>query len=176
MSDTVTFSSGVYIGSDPGDGSQLGPGWFDDTPVVEFSQFTLEVSSIEVLTSVEGRPGDREPVLLRFEGSGMASAYNTLKLYDARRLLNGQPFATLSDFRDAEIHSGKLLRISLHLFGTVGALEEWGVLANVRNTVQGGQAGWMVTAVFHPCDLVNYTGTSSWVIRPGTDFGPDAGS
>ena len=171
---TVTFSSGVHAGvrSDSTDFIT----WFDETPTTQFAPVTLQLSDVQVLTSVEGRAGDREPVLLRFEGGGLPTAYNALKAIDAREVLNGAPKTNLSGFRDAEALSGYLLKMSLQLFGDSAAREEWGILTGVRNTIAGGARGWSVTAVFQPCDALAWRGTTNWFLSPTAYAGQSGGA
>ena len=166
MSDTVTFSSGVHIGA-RGAGS-INQAWFSASPTTQFTTFTLTLAAVQALTSIEGRPGDREPVLLRFQGGGLPAGYDALKAVDARELLNGGSRTTLTGALDAVALSGFLLNMSLELEGDTDPRSEWGVLTQVRNTVQGGMRGWSVSAVFVPCAVFWHTGTESAYVDPIT--------
>lgn len=161
---TVTFESGVHLGTRNDAADFID--WFDASPTTQFSPITVAVSSVQVLTSVEGRLGDGDPVLVQFGGGGLPSAYDALSAVAARGVLNGAPRKTLSGFRDAVIQSGFLLKMSMRLEWDSDARSEWGILTNLRNTVQGGQRGWRLSAVFHPCCAVAYTGLGSWVLNP----------
>jgi hypothetical protein len=160
---TVTFSSGVHVGarSDPADWRT----WFSATPTVQFTTFTLTLDDAQVLTSAEGRLGDREPVLMRFQGRGMAASYDLLKSVDARALVNGEPRVTISGFADAVAREGRLLKAAFQLRSDAVAREEWGILAGVRNLVDGS-GGWSVTATFYPCDLLLWSGTNTVFLSP----------
>jgi hypothetical protein len=160
---TVTFSSGVHTGYPIPFEDFIA--WFDPAVTVQFSPVTLALASVQVLTNVEGRAGDREPVLLRFEGGGLPAAYNALKAIDVRDL-QGEVKTTLSGWRDAVARSGFLVEMSLQLYGDTVARTEWGILTQVRNTVAGGERGWGVTAVFIPCDALNWLGTGNWFMSP----------
>ena len=162
---TVTFSSGVHAGTRASD-SDMNQAWFDASTTSQFTNVTLELADVQFLTQIEGRIGDREPVLLTFEGGGMADAYAELKAIDARDLLNGQPFSTLSGWRDAVARDGKLVQASIRLYGDDAARTEWGVLTQVRNRVVRAQLAWTVTAIFHPCDALFLTGTSTVHVTP----------
>ena len=161
---TVTFSSGVHVGTR--DDSTAFISWFAASPTTQFSTVTLALSDVQVLTSVEGRAGDREAVALRFAGGGLPAAYNALKAIDARSVLGGEPRTTLSDFRDAVARSGYLTLMTLRLYGDDAARTEWGIVTNVRNTVSGGERGWGVSAVFQPCDALSWVGTTNWFLTP----------
>jgi len=160
---SVTFSSGVHVGTR--DDSEAFVDWFADTTTTQFSPVTLALSSVQVLTSVEGRAGDGEPVLLRFEGGGMPTAYDALKAIDSRDVVGGAPRTTLGAFRDAVARSGRLVLMSLRLYGDDAARTEWGILTGVRNTVAGGERGWSVTAVFQPCDALGLI-AGAWYLTP----------
>ena len=163
---TVTFTSGIHVGQRP----EGAPGnfidWFAATTTAQFSTFSLQVSGVQVLTSVQGRVGDRDPVLLRFGGGGLPSAYNSLSAVAARGVLNGAPRVNISDFRDAAIRSGFLVNISMQLEGDAEPRPDWGILTNVQNSVAGGQRGWSVEAIFHPCDAAFWIGTRNWFLTP----------
>lgn len=161
---SVTFSSGVHVGTR--NDLVAFHGWFAPGLTTQFAPITLALSDVQVLTSVEGRAGDSEPVLLTFRGGGLPAAYDALKAIDCRDLLNGRPRTTLSGFRDAMARSGYLVQMSLQLEGDTEARTEWGVLANLRNTVAGGQRGWTVSGVFHPCDALGQIGTTRWYLTP----------
>jgi hypothetical protein len=160
---TVTFTSGVHVGVR--DDSIDFIDWFEATPTVQFATVTLALASVQVLTNVEGRAGDREPVLLRFEGGGLPASYNSLKAIDVREL-QGDVKTTLSGWRDAVARSGLMVEMSLRLYGDSEARTEWGILTQVRNTIAGGERGWGVTAVFIPCDALCWVGTSNWFMSP----------
>jgi hypothetical protein len=174
MSDVVTFTSGVHVGT-RGAGA-INQGWFGETPTTQFATFSLSLSDVQALTSVEGRAGDKEPVLLRFQGGGLPAAYEKLKAVDARDLLNGTGRTTLSGAMDAVARSGFLLEMALELEGDTAPRTEWGVLSQVRNSVAGGMRGWSVSAVFVPCAVFSWTGTENVFVDPITYATLDAGS
>lgn len=164
MADTVTFTSGVHVGA-RGSGA-ITQAWFAASPTTQFATFTLELSDVQALTSVEGRPGDGEPILLTFQGGGLPAAYNSLKAMDARDLLNGGARTTLSGARDAVARSGYLAQISLELEGDSAPRTEWGIVTQARNRVSGGMRGWSLSCVFVPCDFLWWTGTETVFTNP----------
>lgn len=160
---SVTFSSGVHVGTRNDAAAFIT--WFAASPTTEFSPVTLALSGVQVLTSAEGRVGDSEPVLLRFEGSGLTSAYDALKAIDSRDVVGGAPRTTLGGFKDAVARSGRLMQISLRLYGDSAARTEWGILSGVRNSVAGGERGWSVSAVWQPCDALGLI-AGAWYLSP----------
>ena len=161
---TVTFASGVHVGTRDDNAAFID--WFAAETTTQFSTVTLALSSVQVLTSVEGRAGDREPVALRFEGGGLPAAYDSLKAIDCRDVIGGAPRTTLSGFKDAMARSGYLVQMTLRLYGDAADRTEWGILTNVRNSVAGGERGWSVSAIFQPCDALGWVGTTNWYLTP----------
>lgn len=158
----VTFASGVHVGAR--DDAQPFIDWFATTPTTQFSTFSLALASAQVLTAVEGRAGDREQLLLRFQGRGMATGYDSLKAISARGPLGDRPLVGLSGFLDWMAREAYLTQITLRLVGDISRTE-WGVLSNVRNSVGPGSA-WSVQAVFNPCDALGWVGTTNWFLTP----------
>ena len=164
MSDTVTFSSGVHVGA-RGSGS-INQAWFSASPTTQFTTFTLTLAAVQALTSIEGRPGDREPIALTFQGGGLPAAYDLLKAMDARNVLNGGARMTLSGALDAVASSGFLAQVTLELEGDSSPRSEWGIVTQARNSVSGGMRGWTLSCVFVPCCLLWLAGTESVFAAP----------
>lgn len=173
MADTVTFTSGVLVGT-RGAGSMT-TDWFGGAPVNQFSAFTLTLDDLQPLTGIQGMPARRKPVILRFTGSGLSTIEDDLHGIEAYPLLNGQPRMTLSGALDAAAGKGYLAKMGLQLHGDSVARDEWGVLADLQVTVERGQLGWSAAATFYPCDVLWWTGTSSVFARPGVVPAPGGG-
>jgi hypothetical protein len=170
VSDTVTISSGVYVGT-RGDGP-LTSAWFAGTPTTEFTTFTLKVTDTQVVAGISGMPSRRKPIMLRLAGSGLSTVEDDLHAIEAYPLLNGQPRRTLSGFLDVVAGKGRLCKLALRLLGDSADRTEWGVIADLNVEVSGGMHGWTATCVFYPCDLLWWTGTDSVFIRPGVTGAP----
>lgn len=164
MNDTVTFASGVLVGV-RGAGN-MDTTWFTG-PVTQFSPFTLDLLDMQPLTGIQGMPGRRKPIMLRFTGSGLSTVEDDLHAVEAYPLLNGQPRRTLSGALDAVAGKGSLVKMSLSLLGDAADRDEWGVLANLQVSVEGGKHGWSATATFYPCDVLWHTGTDNVFAVPG---------
>jgi hypothetical protein len=169
---SVTISSGVHVGER--DDTLPRMEWFDPYPVEQFTAFTLALADVQVLTSVEGRPGDREPLLMRFQGRGMSTSYDLLKAVDVRELLNGEPRTAMSGFKDAMARSGRLVKISMRIWRDAYERSEWGVLTQVRNQIGGGEGSWGVSAIFMPCDALGLINTTTWYMSPAAYVAPSA--
>ncbi len=164
MSDTVTFASGVLIGT-RGAGNMT-TDWFTG-PTSQFTTFTLDLVDLQPLTGIQGMPARRKPIILRFSGSGLHSREEALHNIEARPLLNGQPRRTLSGALDAVAGKGYLAKMSLELLNDPSPREEWGVLADLQVGVDGGARGWSAVATFLPCDVLWWMGTDSVFAVPG---------
>jgi len=162
--DTVTFESGVLVGT-RGAGSMT-TAWFTG-PVTQFPTFTLDLVSMQPLTGIQGMPARRKPVILRFTGSGLSTVEDDLHTVEAYPLLNGQPRRTLSGALDAVAGKGHLLRMSLSLLGDTTPRSEWGVLADLQVSIDGGNNAWSAVATFYPCDVLWHTGTDNVFAVPG---------
>lgn len=170
MAHTVTFTSGVYLGTRQA--TALDSSWFDAETTEEFTEFTLALADLQALNGVQGMPGRRKPVILRFTGSGLATVEEALHTIEAYPLMNGGPRRTMSGYLDVVAAQGHLCKMSLSLYGDSSDREEWGVLADVQPSIDGGARGWSVVATFYPCDLLWYTGSGSVAIRPGAEGAP----
>lgn len=164
MSDTVTFESGVLVGV-------RGPGnmttdWFTG-PVTQFTAFTLDLADWQSLTGIQGLPARRKPIMLKFAGSGLNTVEEQLHAIEAYPLLNGQPRRTLSGALDAVAGKGCLTRMSLSLLGDDTDRQEWGVLADLQFTIEGGSRGWTAVGTFYPCDVLWWMGTDNVFAIPG---------
>lgn len=168
--DTVTFTSGAYVGA-RGSGP-LTSAWFSGTPTTQFTTFTLKVVDTQVLAGIQGMPSRRKPIMLRLSGSGLSTVEDDLHNIEAYPLLNGGPRRTLSGFLDVVAGKGYLAKMALSLLGDSSDREEWGVLADLQVEVSGGDRGWTAACVFYPCDLLWWTGTDSVFIRPGVPGAP----
>ncbi len=164
MSDTVTFESGVLVGV-RGAGN-MDTSWFTG-PTVQFPPFTLDLLDLQPLTGIQGMPARRKPVILRFTGSGLSTVEDDLHEVEAYPLLNGQPRRTLSGALDAVAGKGHLVRMSLYLLGDNTPRQEWGILADLQVSVEGGKHGWTAVATFYPCDVLWHTGTDNVYAVPG---------
>jgi hypothetical protein len=169
---TIVISSGVHVGA-KGAGS-ISQDWFSGTPTEQFSDITLQLVSSQFLISAEGRLGDRDPVLLNFQGRGLASTYDTLKTIETIDVMNGRPRATLSGFLDVVAFRGFLVNVQAQLWADSQSRNAWGILTQVRNQV--GDRGWTVQAVFMPCGLLWRRDISAVYVDPATYDTLDGGS
>lgn len=165
MSDVVTISSGVHVGTRVR-GERMNQGWFAASPSTLFSPIELDLADVQGLESIVNTPEYPAPVSLRFAGSGMRDALPLLRSVEARGLLNGQPFTTLSGWRDAGAQTGQLVNLALFLYKDATARSGFGVLSDVQATVEFGQRNWSITARFWPCDALFFVGTNSWLVTP----------
>lgn len=165
MSDVVTISSGVHVGTRVR-GERMNQGWFGASPSTLFTSIELDLADVQGLESIVNTPEYDAPVSLRFAGSGLRDALPLLRGVEARGLLNGQPFTGLSGWRDALAKSGQLVNLSLYLYKDTTARSGFGVLTDVQANVEFGARNWSVTARFWPCDALNYVGTLSWFVTP----------
>lgn len=165
MSDIVTISSGVHVGTRVR-GERMNQGWFGASPSTLFSPIELDLAYVQGLESIVNTPEYDVPVSLRFAGSGMRDALPLLRSVEARGLLNGQPFTGLSGWRDALAQSGQLVKLSLYLLNDEEPREGFGILTDVQANVEFSQRNWSITARFWPCSALNYVGTLSWFVTP----------
>lgn len=163
MSDTVTFTSGVHVGT-RGAGS-INQGWFAGSPTTQFSTFSLDLADARGLESIINTPEHPAPVSLRFAGAGLAQALATLRAIEAQDVLNG-PRRTLSGYTDVVARTGFLCQLAVQLYGDEEARTGWGVLTDVQSAVEFSQRNWSITARFFPVALLGWTGTESMFIHP----------